>query len=285
MAQTTSVALDPIVPEVWEDVLEEKLPFKIKFAPLATINTELEGQPGDTIKMSWWDYIGDAEDIAETAVIVPTAMSADGESMTIKEAAKGVELTDKARLTALGDPEGAAQRQLLKSVSQKIDKDIFAAVAATGAGSVNVMSTGGTPTQMPFSIDNLAAGIAVFGDVDEGEWEDAFAALVISPEEQIDVVTDARFLTRDKAGDVATLFNGAIGALYGSIPVVVSARARTTGARLVRKDSTLLAYKRRPMVETDRDILARSTIITTNVHYGVYRRTRETVVAAFAPQA
>jgi hypothetical protein len=32
-----------------------------------------------------------------------------------------------------------------------------------------------------------------------------------------------------------------------------------------------LLYKRRPLVESDRDILARSTVVTTTLHYAVKR--------------
>lgn len=274
MAQTTSVDLDPIIPDVWADMLEEDLPNAIRFAPLATVNTRLEGQPGNTISMNWWNYIGDADDIAETAVIVPVKMDTDGESMTVKEAAKGVELTDKARMDPIQDPEPAARRQLTKSVASKIDKDIYAEITKTGAGSVDIAA--------PFSLSNLAEGIAEFGELDEGDWADSFAAVVISPAEQIAVMEDDKFAPA-ALGTNAALFRGAIGSAYG-IPFVVSNRATATGARLVRKDAILLAYKRRPIIETDRDILARSTIITTNVHYGVYRATRRLGVVRYQPQ-
>ncbi|PXY20324.1 N4-gp56 family major capsid protein [Prauserella endophytica] len=282
MAQTTSTDLAPIIPEVWEDMLEADIPNKIRFTPMARVNTRLQGQPGNEISMNWWNYIGDAEDIAETDVIVPVKMDTDGEKMTVKEAAKGVELTDKARMDPIQDPEPEARRQLTRGVAQKIDKDLFAVIDAAGPGSVDVTDGATTPAQVPFSIDTLGRAIAEFGELDEGDWADAFAGLVISPQEQIAVMEDDRFQTADKAGANATLFRGAIGSVYG-IPLIVSGRA-VNGARLVRRDSILLAYKRRPMVETDRDILARSTIITTNVHYGVYRATRRLGVARFAPQ-
>ncbi|OZM73984.1 phage head protein [Amycolatopsis antarctica] len=276
MAQTTSTDLDPIIPEVWEDMIAAELPNKIRLAPFAEVNTRLEGQPGNELSMNWWNYIGDAEDIDETEVIVPVKMDTDGEKMLIKEAAKGVELTDRARLYPVGNPEAEARRQLTLGATSKIDADLHAEVSKAGAGSFDVGE--------PFSVDAVLEAIAGFGELDEGEWQDAFAGLIISPREQIEIMKDERFQTRDKAGAAATLFTGAIGSLWGSIPIAVSNRATVTGATLVRRRALILAYKRRPLVETDRDILARSNVITVNVHYGVYRATRRLGAARFAPQ-
>ncbi len=40
---------------------------------------------------------------------------------------------------------------------------------------------------------------------------------------------------------------------------------------LLKNQSLGLLYKQRPVVEQDRDILARSTVLTTNLHYAVKR--------------
>ena len=70
----------------------------------------------------------------------------------------------------------------------------------------------------------------------------------------------------------------------GSMPVLASDRATAVAdvdpgagtvagynALLVKKGALALKYKRRPIVETDRDILKRTNLITTNVHYAVKR--------------
>ncbi len=68
--------------------------------------------------------------------------------------------------------------------------------------------------------------------------------------------------------------------------ILVSNRLTTAGtgaettynALLLRRGSLGLLYKRRPIVETDRDILARTTVVTTNVHYATHRLDDEGVV-------
>lgn len=265
--QTLSTDLEPIIPEVWADMLEAELPNKIRFAPLADVDTRLEGQPGDSIKFPAWEYIGDADDIAENVAITPKKMDTSEESMTIKEAAHGVELTDRSRLYPVGNPEAEARRQLTLGITSKIDSDLVAAAAADGAGLATLPALGTDPAA---AVDAVLDGVAQFGELDEGEWSDAFAGLIVSPAQQVLFMRDDRFMTRDVAGSAATLFNGAIGSLWG-VPLIVSNRVADTGALLVRRGALKLAYKRRPLVETDRDILARSNVITANVHYGVFR--------------
>ena len=51
-------------PEVMAQMVSAKLPKKIKFSPIARIDTTLAGRPGSTITVPKYAYIGDAEDVA-----------------------------------------------------------------------------------------------------------------------------------------------------------------------------------------------------------------------------
>ncbi|MGW6156273.1 hypothetical protein ACWFRM_24535 [Streptomyces sp. NPDC055144] len=63
---------------------------------------------------------------------------------------------------------------------------------------------------------------------------------------------------------------GQIGAVAG-LPVIVTNRITAGKFLLLKNNSMGLLYKRRPIVETDRDILKRTTVVTTNLHYAVKR--------------
>ena len=56
-------------PQVIGAYLDVKLIDKIKLAPIAEVNRELEGRPGSTITFPKWGYIGDAADLAEGAAL------------------------------------------------------------------------------------------------------------------------------------------------------------------------------------------------------------------------
>ena len=56
-------------PQVVGAMIDKKLVNKMVFAPLATIDSTLEGQPGSTLTLPYYTYIGDATDVAEGADI------------------------------------------------------------------------------------------------------------------------------------------------------------------------------------------------------------------------
>ena len=56
---------DLINPQVMADMLPGKINSKIVVRPFAKIDNKLAGQPGDTITVPRYGYIGDAKDVAE----------------------------------------------------------------------------------------------------------------------------------------------------------------------------------------------------------------------------
>lgn len=75
-----------INPEVMGDMIEAKITAMAKFTPYAKIDTALMGVPGDTKTVPSWNYIGDAEDVAEGAEVDLTSMSATSTTFEVKKA-------------------------------------------------------------------------------------------------------------------------------------------------------------------------------------------------------
>lgn len=123
---TTTVLANLIDPEVMADLIEAQLPKAIKFSAIAPIDTTLVGVPGSTLTVPSYKYIGDADDVAEGAAIEYSKLEQTKRTMTIKKAAKGVEITDEAVLSGLGDPVGEGQRQVRMAIASKIDNDFLA---------------------------------------------------------------------------------------------------------------------------------------------------------------
>ena len=92
MAQTLLANL--VNPEVLSPMIEKKLTDYMKFAPLATIDTTLVGQPGNTVTLPYFNYIGDAAVLNEGVSLTPSLLSTGTTNVTIEKIAKGVELTD-----------------------------------------------------------------------------------------------------------------------------------------------------------------------------------------------
>ncbi len=272
--KTTSAQM--IVPDVWADMVQAKFKGAMILGTLATEDNTLEGKPGDTVSFPKWTALGEAEDLTEGTPMTPEQLGTDpGNSATIKEAGKAVELTDKSRLVAFGDPYAETQRQLGVLIARKIDTDLRLAAEAAGVITVDASTEA-------LSWDVVVSGIEKFGD----EWDPAnMAGLVIHSTQRAALLRDPNFISADKLGAGAVIPRGVIGQV-GGVNILVSNRLTTAGtgadttynALLLRRGSLGLLYKRRPIVETDRDILARTTVVTTNVHYATHRLDDEGVV-------
>src|SRR5690625_3050398 len=116
-----------IDPEVMAAMISAQLPKAIKFSGIAPIDDTLQGQPGSTITVPKYNYIGDAETVAEGEAIDYTALDTETAQYTIEKAGKGVKITDEAVLSGYGDPTGEAQKQIRMAIASKIDNDIVEA--------------------------------------------------------------------------------------------------------------------------------------------------------------
>jgi N4-gp56 family major capsid protein len=277
MASETTTAADLIVPEVWGPAVMSAILKKAVLASLVTNDETLVGQPGDTISFPKFGYIGDAVDLSEGVAIELKKLTMTDSSATIKEAGTGIELTDTALATALGRPLDQAVGQLATSIARKIDTDIRVAAESTVGTSPLIVATAAAKLDW----EAVTAGIALLGD----EWDPAeMAGLVIHSAQHVSLLNDPNFIGIDKMGQNSVLLRGQVGQI-GQVPVIVSDRATaitdidsgTAGnqpgykALLIKRNALTLAYKRRPIVERDRDILRRTNVVTTNVHYAVKR--------------
>ena len=200
MSMTTMAQM--INPEVMGDMINAKIEALAKLTPYAKVDTTLVGVPGDTKTVPSWNYIGDAEDVAEGAEVGLTQMTASSTTFTIKKAMKAVGITQEAINSGLGNPVGQAESQLAKSISGKVDNDILdAALTATnvaGDGSAAIGYTG------------IVDAVTKFEDEEDGIEKVMF----ISPLQEGTLLKDELFLSADKfTGGVAV--NGAIGKIAG----------------------------------------------------------------------
>ena len=247
-------------PEVLADMVSAKLPKMIKFTPLAYVERELVGQPGNTVTVAKWVYSGDAKDITEGEAIVPDQLTTDKSTMTIKKAGKGVEVTDEALLSGYGDPLGQAAHQIALAIANKVDKATQYVDDATTTG------------------DALDKALAVFSDE-----EDAHYVAVINPEDAIALRSNTvkEWLRGSEIG-ANTVVSGTFGETHG-VQIVRSKKVTKGKGFLVKVSAVetdtddvakygafVINLKRDVAVETDRDILKKTTVITGDEHYGVY---------------
>ena len=272
MARNVTKIADLIDPEVMADMISAKLPNKIRVTPFAKVDNTLEGAEGDTITVPSFNYIGDAEDVAEGVECGTTKLTAGSRKAKVKKAMKAVELTDEAVLSGHGDPVGEATNQLGLSIASKVENDCIDALSDEDAE--GRLKYDGSASEI--SYDGIVDALDVFEEEVNGE-----KAMFVHPKQVTTLRKDPDFISADKYNQQVVL-RGEIGMI---------ANTRIVPSRRVKSDSTGNSYlnpiikletdeetedeasaltiyiKRNVNVETERDTLARKTIISVDEIY------------------
>lgn len=193
-----------INPEVMGAMIGAKIDAQLKLTPYAKVDTTLVGVPGDTKTVPSWNYIGDAEDVAEGAEVGLTTLTASSTTFTIKKAMKAVGITQEAVNSGLGNPIAQAETQLAKAIAGKVDNDVLDAVY-TGK---NVYAAS---TLAAIAYGGLVDAIAKFEDEEDG----IDKVIFIHPAQEATLLKDSDFLSADKF-TAGVAVNGAIGKIAGA---------------------------------------------------------------------
>jgi N4-gp56 family major capsid protein len=283
-ASGTTKLENMVDPEVMAPMISAKIQKAIVATPYAKIDTTLQGQPGSTITIPRYKYIGDAEDVAEGVATGVTKLETDTDSYAIKKAMKAVTLTDEAILSGYGNPVGEANNQLAKSIASKIDNDVMdelkqAQMVYTGA------NTG-------ISYDEVVNAIDLFN-----EEENVDKVMFVHPHQVSALRKDANFISNDKypnnvlmRGEIGMIANTRIvpsrkavndaGTYYLNPIVELRAESQTGDDELA---AVTIFLKRGANVETERHTLNRTTDISVDEHYiAALTDESKVVVAKFA---
>lgn len=193
-----------INPEVMGAMIGAKIDAQLKLTPYAKVDTTLVGVPGDTKTVPSWNYIGDAEEVAEGAEVALSTLTASSTTFTIKKAMKAVGITQEAVNSGLGNPVAQAETQLAKAIAGKVDNDVLDAVY-TGK---NIYAAS---TLAAIAYGGLVDAIAKFEDEEDGIDKVVF----IHPAQEATLLKDSDFLSADKF-TAGVAVNGAIGKIAGA---------------------------------------------------------------------
>lgn len=281
MANQTTMIADLINPQVMADMISAKIESKIVVAPIAKIDRTLVGNPGNTITVPQYAYIGDAEDIAEGVAAETVKLATTTTTVTVKKAMKAVELTDEAILSGYGNPVGETNNQLAKAIASKVDVDGMEALQGA---------------QLVY--DGSASVIKYTGVVDAidlfNEEVNTEKVIFVHPKQVTQLRKDTDFISADKyTGNV--VMTGEIGKI-ANCHVVPSKKVKDDGTNylcpIVKLNNdaeseddapALTIYMKRDVnVETDRVSLARKTDISADEHYAAaLTNTSKVVLAKF----
>lgn len=272
-----------IDPEVMAPMISAKLEKAIVATPFAKIDTTLEGQPGSTITAPKYEYIGDAEEVAEGVEQGDATLTTTTAQYTVKKIVKDVTLTDEAVLSGYGNPVGEANNQLAKSLASKVDNDVMDALK--GAQKTKTFETA-------ISYDNVVDAIDLFE-----EEENVDKVMFIHPHQVSELRKDDNFISNDKynnnvimKGEIGMIANTRIvpskkaindaGTQYLNPIVELKAESQTGDDELA---AVTIYMKRGVNVETDRIVKGKKTLISADEHFVAALTDESKVVVAKFP--
>lgn len=200
MAVTTMANM--INPQVMGDMINAKIEAQLKLTPYAKVDTTLVGVAGDTKTVPSWNYIGDAEDVAEGAEVGLSTLTASSTTFTIKKAMKSVGLTQEALNSGLGNPRAQAEKQLAMATAGKVDNDVLEK-AYTSKNVFDAITAG-------IGYDSVVDAVTKFEDEEDGIEKVMF----INPKQEKTLLKDADFISADKF-QAGVAVNGSIGKIAG----------------------------------------------------------------------
>ena len=247
--------LNLIDPEVMADMISATLPDALRFSPLSTIDDTLEGQPGSTLTVPKFKYIGDAEDVAEGEAIPYAKLETDSETFTIKKAGRGVKITDEALLSGLGNPIGEGEKQILMAIANKVDNDHLEALRKAVFKSNSDY----------WNIETVDAAEDMFDDEDDSD------KVLIMNNKDAAVLRKALGQDFERPTDLGDdiIINGTYGRVLGS-QIVRTRKLKRGEAYLVKPGALKMFRKRGVLAEKERDIDHKLTKMNADQHYGVY---------------
>ena len=268
MTVTTKSLL--VIPEVMKQMVEEKLTDFMVFLPIASIDDTLVGRPGDTLTFPAFGYIGDAETILENGEIVPVPLSTTVRQATVAKTGRGVQLTDEAVLSGMGDPMGEGASQIALSIDNKADRDILARLKTVSA----VRQYGFSDA---FSVDHVADALAIFGEDEAGD-----KALFINASDKAILRKSDDYIKTTDIGQ-AMMLKGTVGELFGCYLIIsnrITADANGEMWRYIVKPGAVnLIKKRDVMIEPEREAKFQRTNVFGTMHYTTFLYNESKIVA------
>lgn len=259
--------------KVMGEVLGATLPAKLKFAPLAKVDSTLTKVAGDTIVVGKYGYIGEAVKVAPGEQIPISDLSMTSQEVTVAKAGKGIKILDEDVVIRGEEVVNEGKSQLLKAISDKIDSDCLAALQST-----------------KISVDKSTAEIDYAAIVDAkgafNDEEEESAILFISPKQKVKLLKDKDFIRPTQMGD-ERMIRGVIGE-YGGCQVVVSKKVKAKAGKyeniVVKPGALGIKLAKTVKVEEDRYAGKATSEYYSTEHYVAYLKDESKCVKLITKQ-
>ncbi len=244
-----------IVPEIYSQMLTERVKGNIKISALAVDLGELDqfATEGDSITFPQFSALSDAELLTRGASISTEELKQTSTKKNVKHYGKGVTILDIDALTGKGNFMENAVSQQARIFSRALDNEMVNDIDTNAILKKSVASA------TAITEGELQASLQLFGDDQDN---DTFSAIIINSlllpsfYAMDGFVNSTKTYAKDGNGQIE---NGCIGFYRGSIPVILSdvntydTVANECKTYIVKKGSLGRKDKRGVLVEVERD--------------------------------
>lgn len=193
---------DLVDPEVLANFVDKKLVDNIRLAPLAKIDTTLEGRAGDEISLPFYSYAGDAEYVAEGEDIPVANLSQGVAKVKVAKLGKAIAFTDEALLSGAGDISEEASKQVLTAINSGLETALTKDMRTNATLTANI-----TAANDPS--DDIADALTKFGEDIEGD-----KVLVIPPAFYAKLRKSKLWIPNSEVG-AEMIIRGRVGMVHG----------------------------------------------------------------------
>lgn len=244
----TTLKANLINTEVFAQAVQSKLGDALKLAGLM-YSESFEGEQAGSIHVPRYEYIGDAGVIAENTPIPIDLLTSSTVALPLVKVAKAVEISDEAQKSGYGNPIGEAESQIARSIANGIENLLFTSMADATLTYTN----GGAD----ITGDTVLNASLLFGeDLDEEK------TLVVNSANVASIRRDTNYVE---------------GKIFDT-NIVVSDRVPAGFAYLMKNGALAMYAGKNLQVETDRDIVSKTTVITADQMVAVHLRDASRIV-------
>lgn len=224
---------------------------------------------GEKVQVPYFNSLGEFEILANDGdALTPAQLTSAADESTVLHAGKAFEVTEWAKMAAVGDPYQEASNQMAEGAYRTFDQTLITAASTT---SLSLDVTGR-------AIKTWNWDAYVDAKMKWGDEQENISLIVCHSKVYGDMLKE-----RDSEGRLLLVDPRVEGQLprYGGIPVIVSDRCKKTAGApdtyetlIVKKGALALWYNDGFGVETDKDILVNSTVAAVHVYFvaHLYRR-------------
>lgn len=257
----------PVVAEAVIDNMRQNFAFT---GIVSVEETVLEG--GSKIVVPKYNSVGRATRLAETDVLQPQKLTMTSAEVAVREAGQAISFTNVALKTGFGDPLGAAVKQLSSAMSARIEFDLVEEALRTAADDAPLSATASGPLNWA----SLVSGFSKFS----ANGIRSLAGIVVNPTRYYELLNDADVMADARAAGYGA--TEAKDVSIAGVKVLMSEELNeldpTVSAVLLKKDALSLYWNSKPIVEMDKDIMARHIGLAITSLYAVNRTSNEGVV-------